>query len=82
MSQQFEVKAYGTPLNGPKIGDLVLCPEIEGGTGEYVGLVTGIAGYKLTVLGGGAQGVRDWDGTVGRTTWSMWDVHLIIKEGI
>lgn len=71
-----QLEAYGTPLNGPKIGDLVLCPKTES-TDEYAGLVIGIAGYKLTILGGAETGAVSWDGIPGREAWDMFDVRLI-----
>jgi hypothetical protein len=77
-----QLEAYGLPLNGPKIGDLVLCPKTESTdwrerSDEYVGLVIGIAGYKLTILGGAETGAVSWDGIPGREAWDMFDVRLI-----
>ena len=63
-----------------KVGDLVRCPESQryGGRGilcsGYIGVVSHVCGYKITVLGGN---VLSWDGIEGERMWDKRDLTLV-----
>ncbi len=67
-----------------KVGDLVKCPETIGYDPKdtvflktrpgYVGVVTHVCGYKITVLGGN---VVSWDGIEGKRMWDKADLTLV-----
>ncbi len=63
-----------------KVGDLVRVPECISDRPSYIGLVTEIAGYKITVKGGEHLGVQGWDGTPGIDNWDRADLELIKHE--
>ena len=65
---------------GFKVGDLVRVPECITDRPSYIGVVTEIAGYKITVQGGEHLGVKGWDGTPGVDTWDRADLELIKHE--
>ena len=63
-----------------KVGDLVRCPETLRSSGErgvcpgYIGVVSHVCGYKITVLGGN---VVSWDGIKGERMWDKRDLTLV-----
>ena len=63
-----------------KVGDLVWCPALSSYPKQaaYFGLVIGVYGHKAQILGGE---VTDWDGTRGRMTWDLCDIHLVNEAG-
>ncbi len=64
-----------------KVGDLVKVPTygIEG-TPSYIGLITDVDGYKITVHAGEHLGIRSWLGEPGVDTHNRYDLELIRSE--
>jgi len=69
-----------------KVGDLVRCPESQryserlgffADVPGYIGAVSHVCGYKITVLGGD---VVSWDGIKGKRMWDRNDLTLMVKR--
>jgi hypothetical protein len=68
-----------------KVGDLVRCPDSHDfrqsalirsapRCSGYIGVVSHVCGYKITVLGGN---VVSWDGIEGKRMWDKRDISLV-----
>ena len=66
-----------------KVGDLVRCPESQRYSERlgyfspvpgYIGVVSHVCGYKITVLGGK---VLSWDSIEGKRMWDKADLTLV-----
>jgi len=70
-----------------KVGDLVRCPEscrqtalqhgelkVRDKVPGYIGVVSHVCGYKITVLGGN---VLSWDSIEGKRMWDKADLTLV-----